>query len=109
MATFFKNELVSGLGTTPTQVYTAPDSTRTTVIGMALTNVTLGNVTVDVQLEDEGSSRIYYLKNVVIPPGNSLRAVTQSEKLTLEPFNSVYITTDTEGGIDLALSYVEII
>lgn len=108
MATTFKNELVNGLGTLSTQIYTVPDATRTTVIGMALTNITVGNVSVDVQLEDEGSSRIYYLKNVVIPPGNSLRAVTQSEKLTLEPYNSIYVTTDTDGGIDLALSYVEI-
>lgn len=108
MATTFKNELVNGLGTLSTQIYTVPNATRTTVIGMALTNITVGNVSVDVQLEDEGSSRIYYLKNVVIPPGNSLRAVTQSEKLTLEPFNSIYVTTDTDGGIDLALSYVEI-
>jgi hypothetical protein len=108
MATFFKNELVSGLGTVTTQIYTVPNATNTTVIGMALTNITVGNVAVDVQIEDESSSRVHYIKNVIIPPGNSLRAVTQSEKLILEPFNSIYVTTDTEGGIDLALSYVEI-
>lgn len=108
MPTRFKNELVNELGTSTTQIYTVPAATRTTVIGMALTNTTVGNVSVDVQLEDESSSRIYYLKNVVIPPGNSLRAVTQGEKLTLETANSIYVTTDTNGGIDLALSYVEI-
>lgn len=108
MATAFKNELVSSLGTVTTQIYTVPGGTKTTVIGMALTNTTLGNVTVDVQLEDESSTRIYYLKGVIIPPGNSLRAVTQGEKLTLDSFNSVYVTTDTEGSIDMAMSYVEI-
>ncbi len=108
MATLFKNELVSGLGTVSTQIYTVPVGTRTTVIGMALTNTTVGNVAVDVQLEDESSSRIYYLKGVIIPPGNSLRAVTQGEKLTLEAINSIYVTTDTDSGIDLTLSYVEI-
>ena len=62
MATLFKNKVVKTVGTIPVDIYETDASTRATVIGLSLTNLTQSFVYVDVLMSDDTSNTGYYLK-----------------------------------------------
>ena len=71
MATYFKNVLKSGLGITPTNVLTTGASSKTTVIGLSLSNLTNGIVLASIKLTDPtGNSgspvTAYFVKEIII-------------------------------------------
>lgn len=117
MATYFKNVLQSGLGSTETKVYQSSSNTRTTVIGMSLTNLTTGIVLASVRLEQTDGAlptpavtgSAYYIKEVIIPPNQSLRVINGGEKLVLGTSMNIYIQSTEPDSLDLVMSYVEIV
>jgi hypothetical protein len=109
MATFFRNSVVKEIGVTPTKVLETQSNSRATVIGMSLTNLTLGAILVSVELQDETSTRGYYCKEVLVPANTSLRLVNGGEKLILANSNELYVSCNTADAVDVLLSYVEII
>ncbi len=108
MANFFKNRVINSVGTTPVQVLETTPSTRATIIGLSLANLTSSNVLVSVTLTDDTSTVGYFLKEVLVPPNSSLRAVNGGEKLILAPENSIHIFSSAQNSIDVVMSYVEI-
>lgn len=109
MATFFKNSIVKDIGTTSTLVVETASNSRATVIGLSLTNLTLGAVIVTVEIENESSVKGYYCKDVLVPSNTSLRLVNGGEKLILGNSNKLYVKCNTENGLDVLASYVEIV
>jgi hypothetical protein len=109
MATFFKNTVVKDVGTQQIQMYEAAAGTRTTVIGLSLTNLTESVVYVDVLVKDDTSVEAFYLKHTAVPPDSSLRAVQQGEKLILDSNNAISVKADIDDAIDAVLSYVEVV
>jgi hypothetical protein len=109
MATFFRNKVINGLGTTPTTIADSTQTSRITIIGLSICNVTDHVVKASVQLADSSSSQGYYIKDVVVPVGQSLRVVNGGEKLVLAESNILTASCDTEGGVDVISSYVEIV
>lgn len=110
MATLFKNKLQSSLGTTPTTVLTTESNAKTTVVGLSLTNMTDSLVLASVRIEDPGASTAaYYIKDVIVPPNQSLRVVNGGERLVLGLSTRVVVTASVASSLDLVLSYVEII
>jgi hypothetical protein len=62
-----------------------------------------------VQLQDTvASTTAYYAYNVILPGFQSLRLVSQGEKLILGPSTNMLVTTNTAGSLDVIASYVEI-
>ncbi len=109
MATFFKNAIVKDIGMTPVQVVTTQTNSRATVIGMSLTNLTVGAIQISVEVENELAVRGYYCKDILVPSNTSLRLVNGGEKLILGNSNAVYISCNTDLAIDVLISYVEIV
>jgi hypothetical protein len=108
MANFFKNKVVNEIGTTPVQVLEMTSSTRATVIGLSLTNLTGSNILANITVTDDASTVGYYIKDLLIAPGSSARVVNGGEKLIVSPENSIHIFASQEASLDLVLSYVEI-
>jgi hypothetical protein len=108
MATNLRNALNSGLGSTPTTITTTIPNGKTTVIGLSLTNLLEIPVLASIQLDD-GTVSAYFLKNVVIPPNQSLRVINGGEKLVLGVSTDVIITASEDASLDLVMSYVEIV
>jgi hypothetical protein len=50
----------------------------------------------------------YFIKEVVLPPNQSLRIINGGEKLVLGGDMKVYVNSNTAASIDLIASYVEI-
>lgn len=122
MASFFRNVLYSGLGSTETKVLTTGNingvsrpTANTTVIGLSLTNVTENVVLASIRLVDISGSvsapynQGYYIKEVAVPPNQSVRVVNGGEKLILAPSTEVYIRASDDASLDLVLSCVEIV
>ena len=108
MASTFRNILQSEIGTSvATPVLTTGSTAKTTVIGLSLTNLTGGIVLASI-LIDDGSSSAYYMKDVVVPPNQSLRVINGGEKLILGSSTDVFISSNVDNSLDLVMSFVEI-
>ena len=109
MATLFKNKVVNSVGIVPVDIYEADASTRATVIGLSLTNLTQSFVYVDVLLQDDTSITGYYLKQALLPANTSLRVVATGEKLIIAPSNKLQVRSSIDDSVDVVLSFVEIV
>jgi len=114
MTSVFKNVLAANLGTTPTTVLTSNASATTTIIGMSVTNITADPVTISIKLTDPNgggfgvATTAYYLRNIIVPPYQSLRVINGGEKLILAASTAVVMTANTDNSLDLVMSWVEI-
>ena len=108
MATEFKNKVIKNVGAVPVEITTVSGSSRATVIGMSLTNLTDSFVYVNILIEDDTSVTGFYLKDTLLPANTSLRAVNQGEKLILAPNNKILVSSSIDDSVDVIMSYVEI-
>ena len=109
MATIFKNKVVNNIGIVPVDVYETDASTRATIIGISLTNLTQSFVYVDVLLQDDTSVTGYYLKQTLLPANTSLRVVATGEKLIIAPSNKLQVRSSIDDSVDVIASIVEIV
>jgi hypothetical protein len=116
MASFFRNKLESGIGITPVEVISVGTNTRSTVIGLSLTNLTGAIVLASIRLDQEDSnppndvlSTAYYVKEVIVPPNQSLRVINGGEKLILAGNMKLYVNSNIDESLDLVMSYVDIV
>lgn len=109
MATNFRNKVGANIGTTPVTLITAGASSKITIIGFSLTNLTEGIVVASVSVTDDTATTGHYIKNVPIPPNQSLRIVNGGEKLILAPTNSIAVVANQSSALDVIISYVEIV
>tara|TARA_B110000858_G_scaffold21963_1_gene22169 strand:+ start:416 stop:745 length:330 start_codon:yes stop_codon:yes gene_type:complete len=109
MATLFKNKVVNTVGVIPVDIYETDASTRATVIGMSLTNLTQSFVYVDVLMQDDTSITGYYLKQALLPANTSLRVVATGEKLIVAPSNKIQVRSSINDSVDVIVSFVEIV
>jgi hypothetical protein len=110
MASTFRNLLTSGIGTSvASPILTTGAAVKTTVIGLSLTNMTTGIVLASIRIVDTGASTsAYYMKDVIVPPNQSLRVINGGEKLILGSNVDVYVSSNTASALDLVMSFVEI-
>lgn len=108
MATLFRNKVIKNIGTVPVEITAIDATSRATVIGLSLTNLTQGFIYVNVFIEDDTSVSGFYLKEALLPANTSLRAVTQGEKLILTANNRLLVSSNLDDSVDVIMSYVEI-
>lgn len=109
MATFFRTKVVKSIGTTPADVIQTVSNNRFTVVGCNIANVIDDPVTVDIFVVDSSSTAAYYVRGIVIPANNSIKMITNGEKLILAEQCGLRIVSDTADSIDVVVSYAEIV
>ena len=107
MAVQVKNRVVKNVGTVPVVVAETDPSKRQTVIGLSITNLTNGFLTVSILLDDDTSVTGYYLKDALLVSGTSLRAVSTGEKLVLGTNNKLKVQCNVDDAVDVIVSFVE--
>jgi len=108
MANVFKNAVSASVGTSPVDVYTAPSSTTSTVIGCTVSNRTGSTINVDAQVTDTSGSTVAYLvKAAPIGTGSSLVLIGGDQKVVLETTDKITITSDTASSADVLVSVLE--
>jgi hypothetical protein len=108
MANRFNNNIVAGVGTSLTEVYATGAAKKATVIGINLANTLTTTVTASIVFEDDSAQQVYIVKDVVIPPGNSLAAIGGDQKLVLVENNRMLVSASTATAIDVIVSVLEI-
>ncbi|SVB54218.1 uncharacterized protein METZ01_LOCUS207072 [marine metagenome] len=106
MANNFKNAFKTATDAYQ-DLYEAPSSTTTVILGLALCNKSASAVTVTVQIQDAGSTPYQVLEQVSIPARTTLE-VLAGQKYILETTDTVRILAGTTGQIDATLGIMEI-
>jgi len=109
MATQFKNKVVKEVGPIPILALETDAATRSTVIGLNLSNLTDFIVYASVLVHDDTSVEGYFMKDVMVPPNSSLHALAAGEKLILAPENQLYLVASSDDALDAVISYVDIV
>ena len=109
MATQFKNKVVKEVGAVPILAIETDAATRSTIIGLTLSNLTDFIAYASVLVHDDTSVEGYFMKDVMIPPNSSLHALAAGEKLILAPSNQLYIVAGADESLDAVISYVDIV
>jgi hypothetical protein len=110
MATTFGNSLIEEIGTAPTIALTSAANARVTVIGLSLTNLTASVILGTIKILNNGNGdTAHYIKEIPIPPNQSLRVINGGEKLIIGVDTSIIITASQDASLDLVMSYVSIV
>jgi|TARA_B110000977_G_scaffold198164_1_gene282396 hypothetical protein len=109
MATQFKNKVVTEIGSTRIIALETDASTKSTIIGLNMANITDFVVFASVLVKSDDSVIGYLLKDTAIPPNSSLKVLSAGEKLILAPSNQLYLVADQDEAYDAVISYVDIV
>ena len=109
MATYFRNKIIKNIGTQKIEVFASDGSTNATVLGINVANITDFAVNVNIYVKDDTSVEGYFMKDVMVPPNSSLKALAAGEKLILAPTNELYFVADQDNALDVIISYVDIV
>jgi len=108
MANTFKNAVSSGIGTSPSSVYTVPAATTSTIIGLTVSNVTSSEITVDVIVTDTSASTSAHLvKAASVPVGGALVPIGGDQKVVLEATDIIKVTSSASSSADIIVSILE--
>jgi len=109
MANTFKNASLADVSTgSYDTLYTAPASTTTVILAVALSNKTSNAVTVQVQFSDSSAAGTYQvLENVSIPSQTTLE-VLAGQKYILETGDALKVQAGTSSAIDVVAGIMEI-
>lgn len=105
--TNLRTKIETNIGITPVNVL-SPSITSCTLIGCNIANITDDDVIIDIKIVDPSLVSAYYIKQLVIPPYNSVKVITNGEKLILAQNYKLQIVSDTANGVDAVISYAEI-
>ena len=106
MANTFKLKTKASVGVTKQTVYTVPNATTTTVIGITLANVSGSNVNVGVGVSRQSQDDVNLMKNVPIPQGSTLEFM-QGNKIVLEATDQLTVLSDVASSLDVAVTIME--
>ena len=109
MATFFRSKVLKDVGKVKTPGIVCDGATRSTIIGVSLTNLLQSNIFVNIMVADDTSVEGFYLKDVIIPPNSSLKPLGPAEKIILAHKKSIFIQSNENDSLDVVISYVDIV
>jgi hypothetical protein len=118
MANTFKvvsHDVMPASAGTPEDLYAAPSSTTTVILGMVLSNVHTAQITASVKLVSDTSgggrsatnTTTFLLKDAPIPVGSSLEILSGS-KVVLETTDKIQIDCSVADKVSATMSIMEI-
>ena len=118
MANTFKvvsHDVMPASAGTPEDLYTAPSSTTTVVLGLIISNIHTSQVTASVKLVSDTSgggrtatnTTTLLLKNAPVPVGGSLE-ILSGNKVVLETTDKLQIDCSVADKVSITLSIMEI-
>ena len=110
MANTFKNAFAASVShSSYVDLYTAPSSTTTIILGLALCNKTANAVDVTVQIQDTSdSNNDFQVLDTVSIPARSTLEVLSGQKYVLETTDVLRVKSGTASALDATLGIMEI-
>ncbi len=107
MANVFKNAIVSGVGVTAANVYTAPTGNTSICIELDVCNTTSSTVSANVIIrKGTGGGSAFIIKSAPIPTGSALQVIA-GQKIVLESGDYLQVQSDTAASIDAVASILQ--
>lgn len=88
-------------------VYKEDIDISTIILNMSITNITEDVQTFTVLFKKENENSVTYIKNMKLPPEETVAVVGGEGKITLEQNSEIIIETDNSGSLDVTLSILE--
>ena len=107
MANAFKSNVATNIVTTGNTVYTCPSATQTTLIGLTLSNKSLGTVSANVVITRDAVD-YSIISNAPILTGSTLVPIGGEQKVVLEPADQIRVTATANNSLDVIVSLLEI-
>tara|TARA_B100000085_G_C18474371_1_gene484507 strand:- start:56 stop:391 length:336 start_codon:yes stop_codon:yes gene_type:complete len=109
MANDFQNSIASGVGTSRTDLYTAPSATgkRSMIISLELANVHSSAITVDVEIYDNSATSYVVIGNNLNIPANSTLSFISGQKIVLAESDKLAVTSNTASSLNVIASILE--
>ena len=107
MANAFKSNVAANIVTTGNTVYTCPSATQTTLIGLTLSNKSLGTVSANVVITRDAVD-YSIISNAPILTGSTLVPIGGEQKVVLEPADQIRVTATANNSLDVIVSLLEI-
>lgn len=107
MANAFKSNVAANITTTGNVVYTCPSATQTTLIGLTLSNKSLGTVSANVYLR-RSSVNYSIISNAPILTGSTLVPIGGEQKVVLQAADELRVDATSNASIDVIASLLEI-
>jgi hypothetical protein len=107
MSNAFKSNVAANIVTTGNTVYTCPDATQTTLIGLTLSNKSAGTVSANVSLF-RGGVDYSLISNAPILTGSTLVPIGGEQKVVLQIADELRVTATSNGAVDVIVSLLEI-
>ena len=109
MAEVFKNaSLVDVNNSSADTLYTAPASTTSIVLGVAIANKSANTVGVTMSMTDTSASTTTQMIPDVQIPGNTTLEVLAGQKYILETTDVITAQADTASAIDITMGVLEL-
>lgn len=109
MANTFKNAALTSVNNAAYDtLYTAPSSTTTIVLGLAIANKTTQAVDVQVQFSDSSGGTTHQLLENVSIPGQTTLETLSGQKYVLETGDALKVQAGTASALDVVLGIMEI-
>jgi len=107
MANTFKNYFLKNATTSAANVYVAPASTQSTIIGMTIGNTTASPISANVTVVSAGTT-YFMLQNATISNGGALVPIGGDQKLVMEAGDYMQVQTSATNSADVIVSVLEI-
>lgn len=109
MANTFKNASLANVNNSGYDtLYTAPTSTTSIVLGVAIANKSTAAVTVKIQFTDSSGSVTRQLLEDVSIPGNTTLEVLAGQKYVLEASDILKVQAGSASALDVVMGLMEI-
>ena len=102
----FKLKTKSSVGAATTNVYVVPSATTTTIIGIALANISGTGINVGIGITRTVGDNVKLLKNAPVPQGSTLEFM-QGNKIVLEENDTLTVESDTNNSLDVSVTLME--
>lgn len=103
----FINKTGSSIGTVTQNIYTVPATKSSIILELDVCNIAQVGVTVDVELYDyDNDQSVKLVSNIPIPVGSTVKVI-DGQKIVVNEFDEVRLTSNTADSIDVIASVLE--
>lgn len=108
--TFSEVQVGAAISGTGIQANTTISSFNASASTITMSNTaSASGTTITVSFLDAAPISSYYIKDVIVPPNQSLRVINGGERLVLGGGNTLSIVSNTDSSLDAVVSLVEIV
>lgn len=104
MANTFKNAIITGVGTTASNVYVTPSGNTSIALELDVSNRTSSSITANVMIGDASTGNLAFIvQGAPVPAGGALQVIS-GQKIVLEAGDYIQVQSSAANSLDAVAS-----